>query len=377
MTFAPWMQGGPSWLPQGQRNDPFGMTTPQAGGIQSLLRDPNFALALLANSRGQRFGQALGTAGLQASQMGQQRQDDALRQEYMKAQIQRMQQPEPGRQPASVQEYEYAKQNGFNGTFQDWIVAGGQSSRPSSVLEWEFYNNLIEEDKKNGTNKAPQYLEMKRNPNFKVESVNQIPTVVNPSIVGGVRTTPLSTLPQVAASASAVKQAEAAGSGLGQAQGAIAGGIQTKGANAVSVLGMLDEADKIVDDATGSLGGSAVDAVAGAVGKSTAGAKAIARLKVLQAGLMLNMPRMEGPQSDRDVQLYREAAASLGESTVPKETKKAALQQIRQLQIKYAERAVKAPNATAPFAIHPRGSAESNQATIEDVQKLLDKYAPQ
>lgn len=370
MTFAPWMQGGPSWLPQGHRNDPFGMTTPKPNGIQGLLKDPNFALALLANSRGQRFGQALGTAGLQATQMGQQRDDDALRQEYMKAQIARMQQPEAGRQPASVQEYEYAKQNGFKGSFQDWIVAGGQTSRPSSVQEWEHYQSLNPEQQR-------AYLEMKRNPPWKVDTVNQVPTVVQGLPGGGVNTVPLSTLPQVASSASAVKQAEAAGSGLGQAQGAIAGGIQTKGANSVSVLGMLDEADKIINDATGSLGGSAVDAVAGAVGKSTAGAKAIARLKVLQAGLMLNMPRMEGPQSDRDVQLYREAAASLGESTVPRETKKAALEQIRQLQIKYAQRAVKAPNASAPFAIHPPGSAESNQAMLDDVNKLLDKYAPQ
>jgi hypothetical protein len=44
---------------------------------------------------------------------------------------------------------------------------------------------------------------------------------------------------------------------------------------------------------------------------------------------------MEGPQSDRDVQLYREAAGQLGDPSVPRETKKAAIQTIRRLQQVY------------------------------------------
>jgi hypothetical protein len=102
------MLGGPSWLPQGQRPNPFGMRPqmPQMGqpgqsGIRGLLQDPNFAFALLANSRGQSFGQALGNAGLQSGQMRQQRDDDALRQEYLKAQIASMSRG-PVRKPIAV-----------------------------------------------------------------------------------------------------------------------------------------------------------------------------------------------------------------------------------------------------------------------------------
>jgi hypothetical protein len=361
------MLGGPSWLPQGQRPNPFGMGRPSMGqpqsGIRGLLQDPNFAFALLANSRGQSFGQALGNAGLQAQGMRQQRDDDALRQEYLKAQIARMQQPERGNQPASVAEYEYAKNNGFQGSFQDWIVAGGQTSRPSSVQEWEHYQKLGPEEKR-------AYLEMKRTPPWKIENIDQVPTVVQGLPGGQVNTTSLSTLPKTAAAAATVKQAESAAGALGTAQGGIAGGIQTKGSNSQTVAGMLDIADPLIDAATGSLVGAGVDKMASVFGKSLSGDQAIAQLKVLQAGLMTNMPRMEGPQSDRDVELYRQAAGEIGDPTVPRERKKAALKTIRAMQIKYAER------AAAPMQIFPNGSPEASQFHWDEANKLMDKYAP-
>lgn len=237
-----------------------------------------------------------------------------------------------GTAPNSVREFQFAKENGYTGSFQSWVTAGGQSSRPSSVQEWEFYNNLPQSQKL-------QYLEMKRNPNMQVKDVNQVPTVVAPSVVGGTTQTPLSTLPQVASSASTVKQAEATGSAIGKAEGEIAGGIQTKGANAVATTGLLDIADPLIDVATGSNAGAARDAVASFFGKATDGAQANAQLKVLQAGLMTSMPRMEGPQSDADVRLYREAAGQIGDPTVPAAIKKAALGTVRRLQNKYIERA--------------------------------------
>jgi hypothetical protein len=311
--------------------------SPGGGG---LLGNQDLALALLANSGygpRQSLGQAIGTSALQARQMGVQREDDAFKRQYMEAQMAAM--TAKDQSPSSVKEYEYAKKNGYTGSFQDWTVAAGQSSRPSSVLEWEHFNKLNHDEQK-------RYLEMKRNPNWKVGEVDQVPTVIQGTPGGGVQTTALSTLPRVAASAETVKQAEGRGGAIGATEGGITGGILTKGSNAKSVVGMLDEAEKVIDQATGSMFGSAADTVAGSVGVSTQGAQAISKLKVLQAGLMLNMPRMEGPQSDRDVQLYREAAASLGEPGVPKDTKKAALQQIRALQQKYMERAAGVGSAT-------------------------------
>lgn len=346
----------------GVRQPSFGQRL--ATGAQSFMGNRDLALALLANSgnRGS-FGQIFGQSALQAQQMGVDRQDQEFKRQLMQAQLANLQ--GKNNQPNSVREYEYAKQGGFKGSFQDWIVAGGQSSRPSSVQEWEFYNALPQDQK-------PMYLEMKRNPNFTVKDVNQVPTSIQQSIVGGVNTRPLSTLPQTVAATAAVKQAEGAAGALGKTQGEIAGGIQKKGSDAQNVLGMITEADKLIDDSTGSMVGAGVDVAAGAVGKSTKGAQAIARLRVIQAGLMTSMPRMEGPQSDRDVELYRQAAAQLGDATIPRETRKAALKTVRDLQLKYAERAQQ-----QGITLFPAGSAEDTQVKMQELNSLLDKYAPQ
>ena len=42
--------------------------------------------------------------------------------------------------PSSVQEFEYAKKNGFGGSFQDWKqTGGGAASAPATVQEYNFY----------------------------------------------------------------------------------------------------------------------------------------------------------------------------------------------------------------------------------------------
>ena len=100
-------------------------------------------------------------------------------------------------------------------------------------------------------------------------------------------------------------------------------------------LSLLNGVDPLLADATGSLLGAGRDAVAGAFGQATKGSAAGAKLKVIQAGLMANMPRMEGPQSDMDVKLYREAAGQIGDPTVPADIKKSAVETIRQINQKY------------------------------------------
>lgn len=56
---------------------------------------------------------------------------------------------------------------------------------------------------------------------------------------------------------------------------------------------------------------------------------------------------MEGPQSNYDVQNYRQAAANLGDPTVPSEMKSAALETIREIQSRYAG-APYTPKANSP-----------------------------
>lgn len=152
-----------------------------------------------------------------------------------------------------------------------------------------------------------------------------------------------------------------------QDQAKIEGERGKKAASAGTVLGMLDLADPLIDAATGSLVGAGRDALAQAFGAAPEGAQAIAQLRVLQAALMTNMPRMEGPQSDADVKLYREAAGQIGDPTVPGQIKKAAVRTIRQLQQQYAARA---PAAAGPAPSAPPAAAEIT-ATGPNGQKIV------
>jgi hypothetical protein len=100
---------GPSWLPQGQRSNPFPtgggpLGNQQQPGIMGILGRPetqDLALSLLANSgyspNKRSFGEILGTSALQSRQMGAQRQDDELKRKMMEAQMGQI-----GGQPTAV-----------------------------------------------------------------------------------------------------------------------------------------------------------------------------------------------------------------------------------------------------------------------------------
>lgn len=100
-------------------------------------------------------------------------------------------------------------------------------------------------------------------------------------------------------------------------------------------MNIIGEVKGMIDDATGSYVGAAVDEVAGAFGGSTQGANTIAKLKAMEGALMMAQPRMEGPQSNYDVELYRQMAGRIGNPTVPRAQKKAALDVIEGLHKKY------------------------------------------
>jgi hypothetical protein len=113
--------------------------------------------------------------------------------------------------------------------------------------------------------------------------------------------------------------------------------------------GVIDEARKIMTGTavdqqgnpirtplpTQSLGGAAVDFVSGTFGGSPEGAAQADQLKVLGGALVMSMPRMEGPQSDRDVQVYREMAGQVGDNTLPIARRLKALDMVEALYRKY------------------------------------------
>lgn len=101
----------------------------------------------------------------------------------------------------------------------------------------------------------------------------------------------------------------------------------------------MDQAEAILKAgrATASGAGTVADAAARAVGISTIGAQDSARLEALSGWLVANVPRMEGPQSNFDVQNYMTMAGKIGDSRVPIKERMAAMQTVRTLQNKYAD----------------------------------------
>lgn len=126
-------------------------------------------------------------------------------------------------------------------------------------------------------------------------------------------------------------------------------------AEAKESISLINQAETLLDKATASLTGTGVDVLAGAFGVSTEGAKAAAQLKAIQGALVAKMPKMSGPQSDKDVLLYREMAGQVGDSTLPVGTRKAALETIREIQERYAKVPLGSskPVETSPFKYAP------------------------
>lgn len=110
----------------------------------------------------------------------------------------------------------------------------------------------------------------------------------------------------------------------------------TRTQDARDALATIDMAEKLIGQSTGSGVGSMVDTAAGFFGKSTEGAQAASKLRALEGDLVAKMPKMSGPQSDKDVLLYKQMAGQIGDPSIPRATKQAALQTIREIQNRYA-----------------------------------------
>ena len=89
--------------------------------------------------------------------------------------------------------------------------------------------------------------------------------------------------------------------------------------------GIMKQIDQEIRKSTGSSLGAGFDTAAAAIGVSTEGSKAIARLNMLSYSILSNIPRFEGPQSDIDVQQYRQAAGEFNNRQLPIEDRLAAL----------------------------------------------------
>lgn len=106
----------------------------------------------------------------------------------------------------------------------------------------------------------------------------------------------------------------------------------TAAKDANEALALIGTARQLIPKATGSYVGAGVDQIGRVFGASTGGDTAAAQLKALEGALVAKMPKMSGPQSDKDVMLYKQMAGEIGDPTIPASRKMAALKTIEEIQ---------------------------------------------
>jgi hypothetical protein len=350
--------------------DPYGRVPgafqpPKAGGLLGRLDNPltQIGLGILGASSPQgSFGQGLSSGVLGYQQQRKQTQEDEIKRRLTEAQIRNY--DEANRKPLAVigpdGKPTYVAENDAIG--QTPYSLNGQAEPPARMQEWLQDNK----DRAAVGLKPRPYLD------FVTEvSKRSVGAQYTQTTQGGVpgafsRTgggfTPTGTLDAETDAARQLSEAKARGAAYGKISGELTGGILKKGTDAVGAKAMLSTADALIDVATGSAPGAARDAVAGFFGFTPEPAEAIGSLQILQANLMMNQPRMEGPQGVLDVKLYEKMAGQIGDPMVPAGKKKAALREIIRLQDKYIERATDA--GMSPLA-PPRPGAAPKRIRVD------------
>jgi len=146
------------------------------------------------------------------------------------------------------------------------------------------------------------------------------------------------------------------------------GDLAKKGVKAQDMMGQIQRAREYLPKATGSGLGALRDIGKGIVGRSDEQTQANAALETISGWLVSNVPRMEGPQSDFDVQNYKTMAAKVGNSTVPIGDRLAALDELEGLQTKYADLNIEAQKQPTLY--------ERGKAKFEGAKPKRLKYNP-
>jgi len=189
------------------------------------------------------FGQALGPALMAGQQAQQQHGQDMLQAMLLKT---KLQQSKVAKTPSAVQEFEYAKANGFNGTFEEWKrVASAQPQEASAIAVHKYFESLTPEQQK-------AFLQTQRSPVLpQLAVVNGVPTLVDRT--GAAPPQPLSTQESEVEAARQRKEAEAAGAAVGKVTGAREGKAPTAFAAYQSGVSALEKS--MSETATGPIAG--------------------------------------------------------------------------------------------------------------------------
>lgn len=146
-------------------------------------------------------------------------------------------------------------------------------------------------------------------------------------------------------------------------------GKQTQGKSASQALETVQRARELLQAGPTASGvGRMADTAMNFFGQNTKGAETSAALDVVAGDLLRSIPRMEGPQSDKDVENYKIQAGRVSDRDTPVPQRLAALKEVERLNLKYASQNGGVSNtggATGSF-----GEPEKPQAKAP---KLLDE----
>ena len=106
--------------------------------------------------------------------------------------------------------------------------------------------------------------------------------------------------------------------------------------NAYEVFSVVKQIEDTLPKAHGSGIGNIVGGAYNWFGADNPKNEADAQLKILGSKLLMQVPRFQGPQSDKDVATYKEAAGQIGDPTIPANVRMAALKTIKELNARYA-----------------------------------------
>jgi hypothetical protein len=151
------------------------------------------------------------------------------------------------------------------------------------------------------------------------------------------------------------------------------GELNKKSVKANDMMAQIKSAREILPGATGSGLGTARDFGKRMVGMSDSKTQATAKLATISGWLVSNVPRMEGPQSDFDVENYKTMAAMVGNSSVPIEDRLAALDELENLMKKYAHLNAGKSRAQELYeAERDNFNANRNQPPVGGTGRVID-----
>lgn len=128
---------------------------------------------------------------------------------------------------------------------------------------------------------------------------------------------------------------------------------------------LMTQAREILPNATASGFGARVDDANRFVGLSTAGAQNAAKLSAIGGNMLMMMPRMEGPQSDRDVENYKLMVGKIGDPTIPAAERSAALDALQEIVDRNTGKTPAQPAQKAAATVVRTGKDASGRKVIQ------------